>query len=47
MTLGSAWAGVCQVETTHLRRAAEGGRCAVVLNVLLAEPKVSEDDVAL
>lgn len=35
------------VKSTYLRRAAEGGCCAIVFNVLLAEPKVSKDNVSL
>lgn len=34
-------------KSTYLRRATEGGSCAVVFNVLLAEPKVSKDNVSL
>lgn len=34
-------------QTAYLRGATEGGRCPIVLDVLLAEPKVSEDDVSL
>lgn len=35
------------VKSTYLRCAAEGGCCAIVFNVLLAEPKVSKDNVSL
>jgi len=34
-------------ECSYLRRATEGGRRAIVFDVLLAEPKVSKDNVSL
>lgn len=47
MSLGKGWVDQALSQTAYLRRATEGGCCPVVLNVLLAEPKVSEDNVSL
>ena len=45
------WSPVCihraLRQTAYLRRATEGRCCPVMLNILFAEPKVSEDDVPL
>lgn len=47
MSLGKERQTRHRVKSTYLRCATEGGSCAVVFNVLLAEPKVSKDNVSL